>query len=131
MMKKAPSSNDKEKDNKAKRKTSRAPHAGNFGFKLKKKINGKDHTAEIPEGDLVQMQQCEDCKQCFEKTQGLSGYRFDCWAVKAAAATRERKQPSVRSIAKDFTNAAMDKKSKHVPHKPTYFGHRCDNDKLC
>ena len=117
MTKKAPSNNGKEKDNKAKRKTSRAPRFGDFGFKLKKKVSGKDYKVEIPEGSPVHVHQCEDCKQFFDNAQGLSGHMVHSGAEKAAAAAWERKQPSIGSIKKDCTAALIDKKSKHVPTK--------------
>ena len=84
MMKKAPSSNDK--DQKGKRKASRTSHLGNFGIKLKKSINGKEHAVQIPDGRTTQTHQHEDCKQYFDNAQVLSGHRVHCEVEKLAAA---------------------------------------------
>lgn len=114
-MTEGPSSNDKEQQ--GKRKASGTPHLGNFGFKLKKNIKGKEFTAEISDGRPMQRHKCEDCKRCFNTTQGLSGHRVHCQVAKASTAVRVTKEQACMGDMKDYTDIVLEKKAKHVPKK--------------
>ena len=103
-----------EKEDKAKRKASRALNLSDFGFKLVKKINGKEHSADIPEGRHLQMHKCSS----FNTAQGLAGHRLHCKVAKAAAAVQEEEVLRRNNDIRILSDVVMEKVPKHVPTKP-------------
>ena len=106
------------KDDNTKRKASRALNLGDFGFKLVKKINGKEYSADIPEGRPAQMHKCEDCKFSFNTVQGLAGHRLHCKATKAAAAAQEEEALRKNNNMRIMPDIVMEKAPKNAHAKP-------------
>ena len=116
MMKKSTRSTDK--DDKAKRKASRALNLGDFGFKLVKKINGKEYSADTPEGRPTQTHKCEGCKFSFDTAQGLAGHKLHCKATKAAAAVQEEELLRENNDVRIISDVVMEKVPKRAHVKP-------------
>ena len=116
MMKKSTRSTDK--DDKTKRKASRALNLGDFGFKLVKKINGKECSADTPEGRPTQTHKCEGCKFSFDTAQGLAGHRLHCKAAKAAAAVQEEEMLRENNDIRILSDVVVEKVPKCLPTKP-------------
>ena len=102
-----------DKDDNTKRKASGALNLGDFGFKLVKKINGKEYSADIPEGRPAQMRKCEDCKFSFNTAQGLAGHRLHCKAAKAAAAVQEEEALRKNNNMRIISDVIMEKAPKN------------------
>ena len=103
-----------DKDNNTKCKASRALNLGNFGFKLVKKINGKEYSIDIPEDRPAQIHKCEDYKFSFNTAQGLVGHRLHYKAVKAAAAVQEEEALRKNNNIRIISNVVIEKALKNV-----------------